>query len=242
MIGGRVCLRLAPWSGCPAFRQGVTLRRPDREEPVLAALAEGLRPEGFGRVVRLRQVHGARVLRVPGPLGECSPEGFPLADGLACASPGVLGAVTVADCVPVFLLAPRRRAWALLHAGWRGIAAGILGAGLAALEQLGAAPEELQLYLGPAICGSCYEVGPEVVAALRAGLSSGNSLPGPGESRARIDLRGLLAGEAASRGVPPAAIMASSFCTRCHNHLFHSYRAEGPVTRERMWAFIGFRE
>src|SRR5690606_18360795 len=91
----------------------------------------------------------------------------PAIDGHATRAPGLLLAVSVADCVPVSLVDPERRAVALLHAGWRGAAAGILERGLEVLaERLLARPEDLHVHLGPAICGGCYEVGPEVHRAL----------------------------------------------------------------------------
>ncbi len=77
---------------------------------------------------------------------------------------GVLLTVTVADCVPVFLADPDSRAIALLHAGWRGAVAGIMDRGIRALEALrGVSPSGLRVHLGPAICGACYEVGPDVL-------------------------------------------------------------------------------
>src|SRR5690606_25438459 len=89
------------------------------------------------------------------------------ADGHATMLADLLLAVSVADCIPVSLVDPGRRAIALLHAGWRGVAAGIITEGIAALRRLaGSSPADLHLHLGPAICGSCYEVGPEVYAAL----------------------------------------------------------------------------
>ena len=77
--------------------------------------------------------------------------------------PGVLLTVTIADCVPVFIADPVRRAVGLFHAGWRGTAAGVFESGMATLgEAFGSTPGDITVHLGPAICGECYEVGPEV--------------------------------------------------------------------------------
>jgi hypothetical protein len=136
--------------------------------------------------------------------------------------------VTVADCVPVFVVDPHRRVVGLLHAGWRGTAAGILEAGVSLLAgQSEAEPGNLLVHLGPAICGSCYEVGPEVHAAL--GLHEPGT-PTP------VDLRGLLAEKALDLGVMGANITRSTFCTLCGASPFFSHR--GGAT-QRQVGFLG---
>lgn len=161
--------------------------------------------------VLARQVHGAAVLR-----HEDTPDGLlltPPADGHVTDRAGILLAVTVADCVPVFVVSPRPRAIALLHAGWRGTAAGILPAGIAALSAFADAAT-LRVHLGPSVCGACYEVGPEVHAAL--------GLPDPGRPTP-VDLREVLRRQAEAAGVPASGITTSSWCT-LHDDAFHSYR------------------
>lgn len=150
-------------------------------------------------------------------------------DGHATSTPGVLLAVTVADCVPVFIVDPERRKVALLHAGWRGAAAGVLEAGLGLLEARGCSTGDLRLHLGPSICGSCYEVGPEVFRALGLGDRDG---PAP------LDLRAVLAARAASCGVPASSISRSAHCTLCGSAGFHSHRG-GSAGRQV--GFLGLR-
>lgn len=186
--------------------------------------------EGTGcrTVVHARQVHGAAV-RVHGP----GSPGLHLAeacDGHATATPGVLLAVTVADCVPVFLVDPQRRAVALLHAGWRGAAAGILERGVETLrERMGSVPTALRAHLGPSICAACYEVGPEVFAAL--------GLPAP-PAPAPVDLRAILAARAVAAGLEAARITVSDHCTLCGEAgLFSHRRGE----RARQAGFLGIR-
>jgi hypothetical protein len=74
----------------------------------------------------------------------------------------------------------------------------------------------LWVHCGPAICGDCYEVGPEVHAALR--------LPTPPE-RSPVDLRAVLSARAVAAGVPAGTVSTSSWCTRCDASCFFSYRA-----------------
>src|SRR5512133_1327249 len=131
-----------------------------------------------------RQVHGATVLRVgtggqeAGPpagvgLGQGPPEGKPPvgeADGLVTTDPGVVLAVLTADCAPVLLADPAAGVVAAVHAGWRGLAAGVVEAGVAAMAELGADPAGCVGLVGPAVGGCCYEVGPQVRDAVGARL------------------------------------------------------------------------
>lgn len=207
--------------------QGTTARGPDDDfdlrlsgaTPSATALGRWrmLREAvGAPRVVHAGQVHGTRVLRHP--TGE--PAGLFLADpadGHATSAAGVLLTVTVADCIPISLVDPGRRALALLHGGWRGVAGGIIEEGLITLRELaGSTPEELYLHLGPAICGTCYEVGPEVFTALGC-----EARP----EKRPIDLRAVAARRAEGLGIAPERITISAHCTRCHDSPFFSHRA-----------------
>ncbi len=195
--------------------------------------------EGFRIVAHARQVHGRGVLvhhsssleAAPAPPGSSARLLIgPDADGHVSATPGLLMGVTVADCVPVFLVDPSRRAGALLHAGWRGLAEGILGEGLEVLRSsTGSRARDIHLHLGPAICGRCYEVGREVHLAL--------GLPDPQHPHP-VDLRGVLAGRALRAGVPLERITQSAFCTRCGDSPFFSYR-RGDAARQV--GFLGLR-
>ncbi|MBC7788471.1 MAG: polyphenol oxidase family protein [Anaerolineae bacterium] len=135
------------------------------------------------------------------------------ADGHFAPSRGTAMAVTVADCVPVFL-AHASGATALLHAGWRGAVAELLVRGIEVFRSYGFAAEDLWTHLGPAICGKCYEVSPDVF-----GLLTGKNTAVP----ARVDLRGVLASQASRSGV--RRISSSPLCTRCNNDRFFSHRA-----------------
>ena len=188
-------------------------------------LAAGL---GFSSVAIGRQVHGAEVLGVEA----APPAGTWVVgngDGLCRPPPGCLVVVTVADCVPVYLVEPETGSVALLHAGWRGVAAGILRRGVECV--IAGSPgrlTSLRIHLGPAICGGCYEVGAEVPAAL--GMEASRS--------SHVDLRQVLRRQAVELGIPLTGLTASSRCTRCEADSFHSYRAAGDEAG-RMAAFMG---
>jgi YfiH family protein len=122
-------------------------------------------------------------------------------------------AVTVADCVPVFLAHPSGAA-AALHSGWRGTAARITESAIRQLGTLGLKPADLKLHCGPAICGRCYEVSAEVFTKL-TGRDPGRP--------AKVDLRALIADQARALGVHQISI--SPLCTKCNNDRFFSHRA-----------------
>jgi YfiH family protein len=182
---------------------------------------------GMSMVACAHQIHGGAVRWH----GQALP-GFHLSnpcDGHATATAGTLLGVTIADCVPVSVVDPRRRAVALLHAGWRGAAAGVLERGLALLAERGSSgPAELHVHLGPAICGTCYEVGPEVFEAL--GLT-------PPRRPTPIDLRAVVAGRVLDAGVPAEHITVSTHCTRCSDGFF-SHRGGD---RGRQAGFLGIK-
>ncbi len=189
------------------------------------AFRVALRP-GFAAVHMAHQVHGTAVAWHSG-VGP----GFHVrddTDGHATRDPGLLLAVSVADCVPVYLAARDGRAWALLHAGWRGTAAGMLEQGLETLRRhRRVPPEDVVLHLGVAICGGCYEVGPEVIRAVL-----GRDVAAP----TRLDLRGALARRAVAAGV--REISLSPLCTVCDGDRFFSHRASGG-DGGRQLAYLG---
>jgi YfiH family protein len=175
------------------------------------ALQRHLAPDGEGRFATARQVHGARVTaHVPGWTGWL--RGFD-ADGHLALERGTAMAVTIADCVPVYVAHPSGAA-AMLHAGWRGTAAGILAAAVRALAESRCAPPELRVLLGPSICGRCYEVSPDVYGQL-----TGRAVDVP----TTVSLHAVLADQARALGV--REVHASDLCTRCDNGRLYSHRA-----------------
>jgi YfiH family protein len=196
---------------------------------------------GFGLVAVGRQVHGTDVRVVAaGPDSIRHPEDARSKlsrllvvgelDGLVTGDRGVLLASTAADCVPAYLVDPVREVIGLAHAGWRGTALGVLSRGVDAMCDAGAMMESLHVHLGPAICGTCYEVDAPVLEAF--------DLEG---NRAHLDLRGVLSEQARQLGVPAEQISASAWCTRCSDGLLHSHRGGGR-SAGRMAAYIGLRQ
>ena len=174
---------------------------------------------GVGALRVVSQVHGAGVVGV-----EDVAPGVE-ADAIVSGEPGAVVAVRVADCVPILLEADG--VVAAVHAGWRGTAADIARAALSVVRaRAGAArggPAEVRAAIGPSIGGVCYEVGPEVIAALAA--LGGAALVAESRWRAdrRVDLRAFNAALLASEGV---AVEVSDSCTRCTPG-YWSHRRDG---------------
>lgn len=191
----------------------------------------------FPSVVVSHQVHARTVQWHPARV-----DGWLLLDGVdghATAEPGLLLAVTVADCVPVYVTAPGSGVVALLHAGWRGTASGILERGVqAVMQRASVRAADLVVHCGVGICGDCYEVGPDVVAALAASVPAGAvgqggpSTAGP----AHVDLRAFLALQARELGIN--AVSVSAWCAAHDRERFFSHRASGGRDG-RMVAYLG---
>lgn len=177
----------------------------------------------FPTTVLCHQVHGTEV-RWHGVL----PEGWLIldgSDGHATSERGALLTVTVADCIPVYLAVPHKGAVALVHAGWRGTAAGVLAHCIDLLKRRGVAKGgDIVMHCGVGICGDCYEVGPEVAA--RFGLSG----------TVRLDLRGALTQQARELGIQEISI--SPWCSAEDKGRFFSHRASGGRDG-RMVAYLG---
>ena len=184
------------------------------DEPVREVMARwsALRSRlGGERLATAAQVHGSEILE-----HDSAWTGWlrgDAADGHVAPRRGTAMAVTVADCVPVFLAHPGG-AGALLHSGWRGTEARITERAIRRLDALGFPARELRLHCGPAICGRCYEVSAEVASRLLARDIS---------TSMTVDLRDLIASQARTLGVRDISI--STRCTRCDNGLFFSHRA-----------------
>lgn len=182
---------------------------------------------GFHAHVLGNQVHQTEVAwQKHGHPGWTQIEGV---DGHATSSAGLMLYVTVADCVPIYLLDPRTGAMALLHAGWRGTAGGILARGVEVLShRSSASPADIVMHCGVSICAKCYEVGSEVVEAL--GLEA--NLMG----KAQADLPLLLANQAHQLGI--REVTSSEWCSAHDRSRFFSHRASGGADG-RMVAYMG---
>jgi YfiH family protein len=148
-----------------------------------------------------------------------------------------------ADCVPILIYDPVHRAAAVVHSGWRGTVLGAPQAAVASLvREFDSRPEELVAAIGPSIGPCCYEVGHEVVNAVREAFSGGDGLLSmrPG-GRVHLDLWAANRHWLTGCGVPTSRIEISEMCTACHTEDFYSHRAENGQTG-RFAALMSLRE
>ena len=169
----------------------------------------------------LNQVHGVNAV-------EAAPEVVPDADAHWTAARDLPLAVLTADCLPVVLMARDASCVGIAHAGWRGLAAGVLESLLAAMPT---EPASISVWLGPVISAAAYEVGPEVKATFeqQCGEESGDCFhPSHRQGQWMADLVALARLRLRRAGVP--TITGGGRCTHGESAHFFSHRREGPAT------------
>ncbi len=178
------------------------------------------------------QVHGIDVRVVhsqdeaeqkPGALGDDQ-----YCDALVSNTPNVLLAVKTADCVPILIGDPVTRAFAAVHAGWRGTSSSIVKRAIEQLEnEYGARVANLCVAIGPAANACCYEVGTDVMSVFKERFPNADELLTPTrDGHARINLHEANRYQLISAGVAPDRIHVAPLCTMDRNDLFFSYRQE----------------
>lgn len=204
----------ADWPAPENVLAGTTLRDVDFELP--------------GEPVMLRQVHGSRVVRIGS--GDFA-DGPPEADAVVANRPGDICVVRTADCLPVLLCSRGGGEIAAIHAGWRGLAGGVIEATLGCMQS---APAGLLAWFGPAISQAAFEVGPEVKERFGSwGRIEGLFLPNQ-RGRLQADLYGLARARLVAAGV--SEVYGGGLCTYADEDQFYSYRRDGETGR--MLSFI----
>jgi purine-nucleoside/S-methyl-5'-thioadenosine phosphorylase / adenosine deaminase len=241
----------------------------------LGALSAG----GFD-LAEVHQIHSTlvfRVLRARGGKLQYLPSGYslpsrtgrptPQGDALITNEPGILLSVRSADCVPVLLLDPERRAVAAIHAGWKGMLGCIAEKTVGEMRRLfGSRPAAMFAAIGPSIRACCYEVGEDLAGAFCGRFAEGDRFvreppedrrgrdpypppfvsqkpPGHGTDRAprpHLDLVAAARYQLRRAGLLSSHIELADFCTSCRADLFFSHRKEGSHTG-RLMAVIGIR-
>ncbi|HEX2088704.1 MAG TPA: peptidoglycan editing factor PgeF [Actinomycetota bacterium] len=180
-----------------------------------------------------RQVHGANmepVGRERAGAGFTDPStAFDDTDALITSDAGTALAVLTADCFPLALVDPRRGTVAVVHAGWRGVAAGIIGKAISAFED----PRAIKAALGPGIGVDHYEVGEDVASAVTAGAET-DAVVRMDRGRLQLDLGATIEQSLRVRGVHE--VETAGVCTACEEERFFSYRRDGVTGRQALIA------
>ena len=185
------------------------------------------------QVVSPHQVHKHHVVRVHLHHGGSV---IPDTDALITNTPGLVLLLRFADCVPVHFYDRKHHAAGLAHAGWRGIAAGVVGASVDAMRrEFGSHPRDLWAGIGPAICEQHYAVNQDVVNAIRAAVPASALIAKQVGTQWFVDLPGAVCAQLRDLGIQQ--IETSSLCTACQTDEFYSHRAESGMTG-RFGAFV----
>jgi YfiH family protein len=229
------------WPAPPSIRALVTTRAlPGNSQPPYDAFNLGLRTGEDVDLVRanrkllvrafdlpaeprwLRQVHGTNVLRFDAQRAESADDGEPEADASVTCTPGVVLSILTADCLPILLCASDGTEVAAIHAGWRGLAAGVIASCVGVLQT---SPRRMMGWLGPAIGFASYEVGSDVREAF---LASDGEVAGAfeptREGHWRCDLCALASRQLRTVGVE--SIYGGGFDTLGDSR-FYSHRRDG---------------
>jgi len=210
------------------------------------------------QLVSLKQIH-SDVIR----LFDAAPSQSCQGDASVTNRPGLLLGVQTADCVPILLVDPKKRAVASIHAGWRGTLQRIVVKAIGQLQMhFKSKPGDLFAAIGPSIGGCCYEVGTEVATQFLSQFAEApewfdefrtgdepnpiqwlNMMPPghqPPPKNVLLDLRKANRAQLLGAGVRASNIFVSGLCTACRRDLLFSYRKEGPQSG-RLLSVIGLR-
>lgn len=202
-----------------------------RNRDQLAALADLPSPPHW-----LRQVHGTGILRFDTPPAGQGIDAEPTADAAATAVPGVVLAILTADCLPVVFAARDGREVAAAHAGWRGLADGVLERTVAAMRT---PPAELLAWMGPAAGPDAYEIGQDVHAAfVDADPAAAEDFLATRPGHWRVDLYALARRRLAQAGLRADAVHGGGLCTISDPQRFFSHRRDRRSGRIATLAWI----
>ncbi|MCQ2426887.1 MAG: polyphenol oxidase family protein [Clostridia bacterium] len=170
------------------------------------------------------------------------PQGF---DALITRGKGILLCTLEADCVPVWLFDPETPAAAMIHSGWRGTAGEIVYKAAEKMnERFGTDPAKLKAFIGPHICGKCYEVGPELRPLFAPAFDSDTvcrgflpEFPGTDSDRFLLNLDVFVRASLLRAGLKPENILSSDYCTY-HSDIFNSYRKSGKTGKQMLTAVM----
>jgi hypothetical protein len=186
-----------------------------------------------GSIARMNQVHSNAVRVVRSRDNDAPEDGF---DATVTNLQGVALGVLVADCVPILLHDPVRRAVGAVHAGWRGTVAGVAKNAVRAMKgEYGSDPKDIRAAIGPAIGPCCYEVDDKVVGPLGDAIGGVEGLVTPhGKGKWLLDLWKANEAILVGAGLVNHNIDTLGMCTSCNSGMFYSYRSEGQKTGRMM--------
>ena len=184
------------------------------------------------------QVHGAAVRVVSGADDRVAARSHE-ADALVAPAGGIAVCVRTADCIPLLLFAPDSGAAAAIHAGWRGVARGVVEAGVQALVPISRdAPRGLVAAIFPHIGACCFEVGEDVAQELAALHPEPASVVDRTRSKPHVDLAAIVHAKLLALGLRAENVERVAGCTRCDPERFFSFRRDGKQSGRHVAAIV----
>jgi YfiH family protein len=226
------------WSGL-ADKAGLNLGAHCGDDPRAVALNRGLLADALPSMpLWLEQMHGVDVWR-PSAYPAVAPAFPPQADGAVSAEPGRVLAILSADCLPVLITDRGGTVVGAAHAGWRGLAGGVLEQTLAAARDLAPKARDWLAWMGPAIGPTAFEVGDEVLAAFEAADPSASQCFVRGHRAGKwfADLFGLARQRLARAGLH--AVYGGGCCTVTDPARYYSYRRDRETGRMASLIWLG---
>jgi YfiH family protein len=198
---------------------------------------------GASSVFVMRQVHGGEIAVIREFPDPSRMRAAIAVDGAVTDRAGLVLTVLTADCLPILMADRKRHVIGAVHAGWRSTVAGIARKAVSLMgAAFGSEPADILAALGPAIGRCCFEVGPEVVEAVREAFDFADDyIEMKTGGKGMLDLAGLNRNVLTDVGVPTDGIRSADLCTYCRDDLFYSYRRQGEGTG-RMLAGIMIEE
>ena len=223
--------------------------RGDKEEAVMENYRRFCQAAGFDpdKLVASAQDHHTHVRRVGAEeagAGIWKPKDYSSVDGLITNEPGIVLVTYYADCVPLYLIDPKKKAIGLAHAGWRGTVAQMGREIVEAMRrEFSSRPEDLFAAIGPSIGVCCYEVDEPVREQILAvpEVNGCECLLPAGDGKYMLDLWELNRRIFCKAGIPSEQITVGKVCTKCHKDLLFSHRVMG-AKRGGMAAMLSIRE
>jgi len=252
---GRIQYLEVVFSGSSCSAQGFTTRHEGVSRPPYNSLNLGtttldqphnvegnrnLLARAFGipqeSLLTVRQTHGSDILVINEPNEDLSHFAAIESDAVITDQPGLMLAVTVADCVPILLFDPVKKVIAAVHAGWKGSAAALAAKTVAGMASVfGCDPAAVQAAIGPCIKKCCYEIDLPVKNAFnQSGLPWESVAEQEAEGKWRLDMAAANRELLLKAGLREESIQVSELCVSCHRELFFSYRRDNGETGRQM--------
>lgn len=206
----------------------------ERVEGNLRSISQSLGIQA-DRLMTATQVHGATIEFVSNDASRDSLHGRE-ADGLVALAGDLAIAVRTADCIPILIGCFETGAAAAVHAGWRGLVAGVVGNSVDALIRCGTRAGSLIACIGPSISAQCFEVSEEVAAQLERATPGESPVDRTLGERPHINLGQVAAQQLRAKGVSPESIELASPCTYLNSKDFYSFRRDGGASGRQLSA------